>query len=378
MIEPTAPPSCPMLECAGPCTRPSPASSSTVSSNARMRWSWPSIRPAAPGRRPSSRRRSWSVRPRAFRFQTSLLRHRSRPSSARGVAVPFTHDRHDWIQYQASLRLNAGRFAMPCATLDPLQIIDDRERTHGTAGPAGHRAHRLHGARPRRGARFFVDVIGCEHVYSLGPFRADDDWMSEHLDVHPRTRDARAALLPLRVRPELRGLPVRAADGQRRSPATATSAVITSRSTSTTSTPRSPTCASRASGCSASRPRAATRARASAGSTSCARGACSSSSSASPTARRTRRGRPCCGTRRGRPNDRRTPARARRGHRPHRRPAPRGDHARRVRARGPHPAGADRRAHRRQPRAGARGAAHARGRGPRHARREHAAPGSRR
>lgn len=35
--------------------------------------------------------------------------------------------------------------------------------------------------------RFFVDVIGCERVYTLGPFVADDDWMERHLAVHPRT-----------------------------------------------------------------------------------------------------------------------------------------------------------------------------------------------
>lgn len=35
--------------------------------------------------------------------------------------------------------------------------------------------------------RFFVDVIGCERVYSLGPFSAEDDWMLEHLNVAPRT-----------------------------------------------------------------------------------------------------------------------------------------------------------------------------------------------
>lgn len=34
---------------------------------------------------------------------------------------------------------------------------------------------------------FFVDVIGCELVYSLGPFAREDDWMKEHLNVHPRT-----------------------------------------------------------------------------------------------------------------------------------------------------------------------------------------------
>ena len=38
--------------------------------------------------------------------------------------------------------------------------------------------------------RFFVDVIGCERIYSLGPFShpdPDDNWMLEHLGVHPRT-----------------------------------------------------------------------------------------------------------------------------------------------------------------------------------------------
>jgi catechol 2,3-dioxygenase-like lactoylglutathione lyase family enzyme len=34
---------------------------------------------------------------------------------------------------------------------------------------------------------FLVDVLGCEYMYSLGPFRHDDsDWMQEHLNVHPR------------------------------------------------------------------------------------------------------------------------------------------------------------------------------------------------
>ena len=35
--------------------------------------------------------------------------------------------------------------------------------------------------------KFFVDVIGCELVYSLGPFKSEEDWMQEHLGVHPRT-----------------------------------------------------------------------------------------------------------------------------------------------------------------------------------------------
>lgn len=35
--------------------------------------------------------------------------------------------------------------------------------------------------------RFFVDVLGCEYVYTLGPFvHEDSDWMRERLNVHPR------------------------------------------------------------------------------------------------------------------------------------------------------------------------------------------------
>ena len=30
---------------------------------------------------------------------------------------------------------------------------------------------------------FFVDVLGCEYLYSIGPFIHHDDWMSTHLDV---------------------------------------------------------------------------------------------------------------------------------------------------------------------------------------------------
>jgi glyoxylase I family protein len=35
--------------------------------------------------------------------------------------------------------------------------------------------------------RFLVDVLGCEYMYTLGPFRHDDsDWMRERLNVDPR------------------------------------------------------------------------------------------------------------------------------------------------------------------------------------------------
>ena len=37
--------------------------------------------------------------------------------------------------------------------------------------------------------RFLIDVIGCEYMYTLGPYQHDDDWMAEHLNV-----DARAVM----------------------------------------------------------------------------------------------------------------------------------------------------------------------------------------
>jgi len=33
---------------------------------------------------------------------------------------------------------------------------------------------------------FLVDVLGCEYLYSLGPFSDERDWMAAHLNVHPR------------------------------------------------------------------------------------------------------------------------------------------------------------------------------------------------
>lgn len=33
---------------------------------------------------------------------------------------------------------------------------------------------------------FFVNVIGCEPFYDLGPFEFEDDWMERQLNVHPR------------------------------------------------------------------------------------------------------------------------------------------------------------------------------------------------
>ncbi|SJM63881.1 VOC family protein [Gulosibacter sp. 10] len=34
---------------------------------------------------------------------------------------------------------------------------------------------------------FLVEILGAEHVYTLGGKRADDDWMERQLGVHPRS-----------------------------------------------------------------------------------------------------------------------------------------------------------------------------------------------
>ncbi|PRY10524.1 VOC family protein [Kineococcus rhizosphaerae] len=34
---------------------------------------------------------------------------------------------------------------------------------------------------------FLVDVLGCEYLYSLGPFAHQDDWMRTHMNVAPDT-----------------------------------------------------------------------------------------------------------------------------------------------------------------------------------------------
>lgn len=35
--------------------------------------------------------------------------------------------------------------------------------------------------------RFLVDVLGAQHIYTLGAKKADDDWMAVHIGVDPRT-----------------------------------------------------------------------------------------------------------------------------------------------------------------------------------------------
>jgi catechol 2,3-dioxygenase-like lactoylglutathione lyase family enzyme len=46
---------------------------------------------------------------------------------------------------------------------------------------------------------FFVEVIGCEAFYPLGPFADDEgDWMTQHLNVDPRAKIREIRLLRCR------------------------------------------------------------------------------------------------------------------------------------------------------------------------------------
>jgi catechol 2,3-dioxygenase-like lactoylglutathione lyase family enzyme len=45
--------------------------------------------------------------------------------------------------------------------------------------------------------RFFVDVLGAEQFYDLGPIASDDDWMATHLGVAPAARVERLRFLRL-------------------------------------------------------------------------------------------------------------------------------------------------------------------------------------
>ena len=62
--------------------------------------------------------------------------------------------------------------------------------------------------------RFFVDTIGCERVYSLGPFEHEDEWMKTHLGVHPRTVMRELRFYRCRFGPNFEVFQYEAADSQ--------------------------------------------------------------------------------------------------------------------------------------------------------------------
>ena len=88
--------------------------------------------------------------------------------------------------------------------------------------------------------RFFVDVIGCEAFYKLGPFQSEGDWMETHLDVHPKAVMKRLRFLRCRHGSNFELFEYEAPGQNPTHPATVTSAGTISHSMSTTSMLRSP------------------------------------------------------------------------------------------------------------------------------------------
>jgi len=105
------------------------------------------------------------------------------------------------------------------------RIPDASDRPTGNAGPE-HGLPGLRGAEHigitvpdlEQAERFFVDVIGCERVYSLGPFQSDDDWMQTNLGVHPRTVMRELRFYRCKIGPNFEVFQYEAADEQRPQP----------------------------------------------------------------------------------------------------------------------------------------------------------------
>lgn len=66
--------------------------------------------------------------------------------------------------------------------------------------------------------RFFADVLGAEAVYDIGPFEHADDWMANHLAVHPRSRINKMRVLKVANGPALELFEFTAPDQERRVP----------------------------------------------------------------------------------------------------------------------------------------------------------------
>jgi catechol 2,3-dioxygenase-like lactoylglutathione lyase family enzyme len=52
-------------------------------------------------------------------------------------------------------------------------------------------------------SRFFVDMLGAETLFEVGPFAAQDDWMERHLGAHPRAVIRKLRMLRLASGPSL-------------------------------------------------------------------------------------------------------------------------------------------------------------------------------
>jgi catechol 2,3-dioxygenase-like lactoylglutathione lyase family enzyme len=63
---------------------------------------------------------------------------------------------------------------------------EQRPRGYGMPGLRGTDHVGLTVPDLEQATAFFVNVIGCEQFYDIGPFGSGNDWMPTHLNVHPR------------------------------------------------------------------------------------------------------------------------------------------------------------------------------------------------
>ena len=241
--EPTAPPSWPMLECAGPWISPVAGQLEDVLLEGPDQHQL--AEHACVSRSGSAASQSASVTTSSTqgdgRVQGRALRHRA--SLLGSVAV--TTMPHDWIQSSRPAMLDTTDLLMVFTALDP--IDRDREDAMATARAAPavdhvgftvpdlEEAHRV----PRRRARLRVPLL-ARAVRARG--RRLDGRAPERASRAPVMRRNRFFRCGDQAIFEV--FHYEAPDQSRRyRRATATSAATTSRSTSTTSTPRSPTCA---------------------------------------------------------------------------------------------------------------------------------------
>ena len=69
--------------------------------------------------------------------------------------------------------------------------MKDRERKHaqpqrGMPGLRGTDHVGMTVPNLEEATEFFLNVIGCDQFYDIGPIAAADDWMETHLNIHPR------------------------------------------------------------------------------------------------------------------------------------------------------------------------------------------------
>jgi glyoxylase I family protein len=67
------------------------------------------------------------------------------------------------------------------------QVTNDSSKNKGLPGLAGGDHIGFTVPDLEQATAFFVYVIGCEVLYEVGPFMADDNCMADNLNVHPRS-----------------------------------------------------------------------------------------------------------------------------------------------------------------------------------------------